>query len=152
MTGVTANTRTDPLTLDLLEALLEEQQTLPAVDRFVQQQVHDGRHDAAQYYRDLIPAAAPAAGQQYAFEVNLDACSGCKACVTACHSLNDLEEVGGVEMTSARLSGILAYPNDLQIYLGQAVRISGIVLYLLRCARKYLMNSNIQNLAALYFF
>lgn len=92
MTGVTANTRTDPLTLDLLEALLEEQQTLPAVDRFVQQQVHDGRHDAAQYYRDLIPAAAPAAGQQYAFEVNLDACSGCKACVTACHSLNDLEE------------------------------------------------------------
>ena len=43
--------------------------------------------------------------------------------------LNDLEDVGDVEMTSARLSGILAYPNDLQIYLGQAVRISGILLY-----------------------
>ncbi|HVY68337.1 MAG TPA: DmsC/YnfH family molybdoenzyme membrane anchor subunit, partial [Verrucomicrobiae bacterium] len=26
------------------------------------------------------------------FEVDLDACSGCKACVTACHSLNGLDE------------------------------------------------------------
>src|SRR5690606_22522304 len=34
----------------------------------------------------------PAPGQQYAFEVDLDACSGCKACVAACHSLNGLEE------------------------------------------------------------
>jgi formate dehydrogenase iron-sulfur subunit len=27
-----------------------------------------------------------------AFEVNLDACTGCKACVSACHSLNGLDE------------------------------------------------------------
>jgi Fe-S-cluster-containing dehydrogenase component/DMSO reductase anchor subunit len=33
----------------------------------------------------------PARGEQYAFQVDLDACSGCKACVTACHSLNGLE-------------------------------------------------------------
>lgn len=32
------------------------------------------------------------AGEQYRFEVDLDACSGCKACVSACHSLNGLEE------------------------------------------------------------
>lgn len=40
----------------------------------------------------LIPLSAPAPGEQYAFAVDLDACSGCKACVSACHSLNGLEE------------------------------------------------------------
>lgn len=39
-----------------------------------------------------IPLTAPAAGEQYAFEVDLDACTGCKACVAACHSLNGLDE------------------------------------------------------------
>src|SRR5688500_236698 len=34
----------------------------------------------------------PVTGQQYAFEVDLDRCSGCKACVAACHSLNGLDE------------------------------------------------------------
>jgi len=43
-------------------------------------------------YRRLLPAGAPNAGQQYAFEVELDGCSGCKACVVACHNLNGLEE------------------------------------------------------------
>jgi Fe-S-cluster-containing dehydrogenase component/DMSO reductase anchor subunit len=42
-------------------------------------------------YRDAIPLTAPAPGEQYAFEVDLDACTGCKACVTACHSLNGLD-------------------------------------------------------------
>lgn len=40
----------------------------------------------------LIPLTAPAPGEQYAFEVDLDSCSGCKACVVACHSLNGLDE------------------------------------------------------------
>src|SRR5262249_30553233 len=31
-------------------------------------------------------------GQQYAFSVDLDACTGCKACVSACHSLNGLDD------------------------------------------------------------
>src|SRR5207302_2079666 len=31
-------------------------------------------------------------GEQYAFEVDLDRCSGCKSCVTACHALNGLDE------------------------------------------------------------
>jgi len=42
--------------------------------------------------RQLIPLSAPGPGEQYAFEVDLDACSGCKACVAACHSLNGLDE------------------------------------------------------------
>src|SRR5206468_1975116 len=46
----------------------------------------------ARYYRELIPLTAPGPDQQYAFEVDLDACSGCKACVTACHNLNGLDE------------------------------------------------------------
>ena len=40
----------------------------------------------------VLPARAPGPGQQYAFAVDLDSCSGCKACVTACHSLNGLDE------------------------------------------------------------
>jgi formate dehydrogenase iron-sulfur subunit len=41
--------------------------------------------------RHLIPLSAPLPGEQYAFEIDLDACTGCKACVTACHSLNGLD-------------------------------------------------------------
>ena len=43
-------------------------------------------------YRDLIPLSSPRPGEQYAFEVDLDKCSSCKACVSACHSLNGLDE------------------------------------------------------------
>lgn len=75
-----------------VDRYLRDQQ-VTAVDRFARD------HDAAQAagaaagrYSALMPATAPAAGQQYAFEVDLDACSGCKSCVAACHSLNGLEE------------------------------------------------------------
>ena len=53
---------------------------------------HDTPTIRGRSYQNLLPASTPAHGQQYAFEVNLDQCSGCKACVTACHSLNDLDE------------------------------------------------------------
>jgi formate dehydrogenase iron-sulfur subunit len=43
-------------------------------------------------YQDLIPLSQPGPGEQYAFTVDLDACSGCKACVSACHSLNGLDD------------------------------------------------------------
>ena len=43
-------------------------------------------------YHSLLPATPPGPGQQYAFEVDLDRCSGCKACVVACHTLNGLDE------------------------------------------------------------
>lgn len=39
----------------------------------------------------LIPLSAPGPGEQYAFQVDLDSCTGCKACVSGCHSLNGLD-------------------------------------------------------------
>jgi Fe-S-cluster-containing dehydrogenase component/DMSO reductase anchor subunit len=77
--------------LTLIDDLLGEQQTLTAVERFAR--AHE-RHELPaleRHYRRLLPAT-PKPGQQYAFEVDLDKCSGCKACVTACHSLNGLDE------------------------------------------------------------
>ena len=90
--------------ISLIEALLREQQTMhapastaTAVDRF--SRAHRGHDEEGQgglpaqskYYRDLIPLDKPRPGQQYAFEVDLDVCTGCKACVVACHSLNGLD-------------------------------------------------------------
>src|SRR4051795_3791471 len=68
------------------------QADLSAVERFSQR--HADQHEPlqARYYRDLLPAQAPGPGQQYAFAVDLDACTGCKACVAACHSLNGLDD------------------------------------------------------------
>ncbi len=77
------------LRLPLLDTFLREQQDMTAVERFARR--HDTLTDEHRY-KDLLPLAAPSDGQQYAFEVDLDACSGCKACVTACHNLNGLDE------------------------------------------------------------
>lgn len=49
-------------------------------------------HPKSKIFESLIPLSAPRAGEQYAFEVDLDACTGCKACVSACHALNGLDE------------------------------------------------------------
>jgi len=75
-----------------IEELLADQRSVTAVERF--SRAHDERAfgEHARAYRDLIPLEAPKPGEQYAFEVELDKCSGCKACVTACHSLNGLDE------------------------------------------------------------
>lgn len=48
--------------------------------------------EQAQFYKQLIPLSKPSKGEQYAFKVELDKCTGCKACVSACHSLNGLED------------------------------------------------------------
>ena len=76
----------------LVDALLEEQQSLTAVGRFARK--HDSGTLPAQsrYYRELIPLEKPRPGEQYAFGVDLDGCTGCKASVSACHSLNGLED------------------------------------------------------------
>jgi Fe-S-cluster-containing dehydrogenase component/DMSO reductase anchor subunit len=87
-----------PLTGPALVAnLLAEQQSLSAVERFSQWHgSHDsGGEDSASplpCYTALLPATPPGPGQQYAFEVDLDRCSGCKACVVACHTRNGLDE------------------------------------------------------------
>jgi formate dehydrogenase iron-sulfur subunit len=75
-----------------VDELLEEQRLLTAVSRFARHHHQTIEPNQARYYRDLIPLATPREGEQYAFEVDLDLCSGCKACVTACHSLNGLSE------------------------------------------------------------
>ncbi|HEX3693930.1 MAG TPA: DmsC/YnfH family molybdoenzyme membrane anchor subunit [Polyangia bacterium] len=87
-----------------LDRVLHEQQQLTAVDRFSRH--HDDGQAPAQgrYYRDLIPFHRPGPGQQYSFEVDLDVCTGCKACVASCHALNGLDE-GEVWRTVGLLHG-----------------------------------------------
>src|SRR3954464_5287108 len=77
---------------NLVDLFLAEQRSLAPVIKF--SRAHDTLNLVApnSRYRDLLPLSSPLPGQQYAFEVDLDQCSGCKACVTACHSLNGLDE------------------------------------------------------------
>lgn len=84
---------------DLVGMLLEEQQQLTAVEQFCRVHETDAEQERlyaepvqAKYYRSLLPSTSPNTEQQYGFEVDLDSCSGCKACVVACHTLNGLEE------------------------------------------------------------
>ena len=82
----------EPPLRTLIDDLLDEQQQLSAVERFARKHDRHALPAQARYYRELIPLTKPQAGEQYAFAVDLDACTGCKACVSACHSLNGLEE------------------------------------------------------------
>lgn len=77
--------------VSLLAMLLDEQHRLTPVEHFSRLHEEHQLPRQARYYRDLIPGRLPDRGEQFAFEVDLDACSGCKACVTACHNLNGLE-------------------------------------------------------------
>ena len=86
--------------LPLLAELLAEQQRLDTpVARF--SAAHDAhplsqctapRSDVLALRPQLIPFSKPQPGEQYAFEVDLDSCTGCKSCVAACHALNGLDE------------------------------------------------------------
>jgi Fe-S-cluster-containing dehydrogenase component/DMSO reductase anchor subunit len=87
---MTGTPRTPGL-LALIDECLADQADLSAVERF------SNRHDAgllpeAGRWRELLPSTGPGPGQQYGFDVDLDSCTGCKACVTACRSLNGLDE------------------------------------------------------------
>ena len=83
-----------PPLLALVDELLAEQGQLQtpvvraaeAYDR-----THRGQFNS-KTHSDLIPLTKPGPGEQYAFEVDLDSCTGCKACVVACHSLNGLDD------------------------------------------------------------
>jgi Fe-S-cluster-containing dehydrogenase component/DMSO reductase anchor subunit len=85
-------TRGKTVRLPLISTYLEEQQRLSAVERFAQHHERNSPPAQARYYEDLIPSAKPGSGQQYGFSVDLDRCTGCKACVTACNSLNGLDD------------------------------------------------------------
>lgn len=75
----------------LLDSLLEEQQQLLRTPVALFSETWQGQEPAGRFSH-LIPLSRPQPDEQYAFEVNLDACTGCKACVAACHSLNGLDE------------------------------------------------------------
>ncbi|MDQ6726004.1 MAG: dimethyl sulfoxide reductase anchor subunit [Actinomycetota bacterium] len=83
---MTSSAHTTPL-----ERYLAEQADLTPVERF--SAAHEaGTARAAGNWQDRIPLTRPLPGQQYAFDVNLDTCTGCKACVTACHNVNGLDD------------------------------------------------------------
>ncbi len=75
----------------LSEQFLREQGELTAVEQFSHWHDDPGPLHPRARYRELLPVSPPGEGQQYAFQVDLDRCSGCKSCVTACHSLNGLD-------------------------------------------------------------
>jgi formate dehydrogenase iron-sulfur subunit len=80
-----------------IDVLLGRQHELTAVERFAAHADHGlagapGSPAGARWWQDRLPAHTPGPGQQYGFRVDLDLCTGCKACVTACHNLNGLED------------------------------------------------------------
>lgn len=101
----------------LLDALLAEQRAWTAVDQFSRwhEEANQPFEQKERSYHRLIPLQEPKAGQQYAFEVDLDKCSGCKACVVACHSLNGLEET-----ETWRSVGLLVGPPAVQQHVTTA--------------------------------
>ena len=94
----------------LIDELLEEQQNMTAVERFAQQHSNGGIPSQQKYYSKLLPASPPGPGQQLAFQVDLDKCSGCKACVTACHNLNGLDEQEAWRDVGLLVGGTAALP------------------------------------------
>lgn len=76
---------------NLIDKLLKEQSSLQTpVARF--SEAHDRGEVRTDLYKHLIPIEKPRQGEQYAFQVELDKCTGCKACVVACHTLNGLDD------------------------------------------------------------
>ncbi len=75
---------------DFIGELLRGQRCLTAVEQFSRTPTTFPAQE--RYYSELMPVSLPSESQQFAFEVNLDSCSGCKACVVACHTLNGLDE------------------------------------------------------------
>ena len=66
-------------------------QTGTAVEQFaLQDATQKDASGRQEVFRALIPTQIPEDGEQYAFEVDVDRCSACKACVSACHHMNGL--------------------------------------------------------------
>jgi len=96
--------------LRLLEQLMREQKELTAVERFASAHEPGGAIPETNRYHRLMPATPPCEGEQYAFEVDLDRCSGCKSCVTACHNLNGLDEQEAWRDVGLLLGGTSSLP------------------------------------------
>jgi formate dehydrogenase iron-sulfur subunit len=77
---------------NLIENYLKEQQNVNAVDIFSKKHENSEFPKHQKFYQDLIPKRSAQEGEQFAFQVDLDTCTGCKACVAGCHSMNGLSE------------------------------------------------------------
>jgi len=62
----------------VVDELLADQARLTAVERFSQFHESVEGPRLAATYESLIPLSTPGPGEQYRFEVDLDACSGCQ--------------------------------------------------------------------------
>jgi formate dehydrogenase iron-sulfur subunit len=71
MTDLASESRT------LIDELIAEQQRLTPVERFAERHERGSMPAQERYYRSLIPEIRPGAGEQYAFAVDLDVCTGC---------------------------------------------------------------------------
>ncbi len=79
--------------VNLIDRLLAEQSGLQTpVANFARDHSLHLLPPRTDLYRHLIPLEKPGLDEQYAFQVELDKCTSCKACVTACHSLNGLDD------------------------------------------------------------
>lgn len=76
----------------LIDYYIRKQQDLTAVESFSKKYDNGKLEQLHSKYRELIPANLPGKGEQFAFEIDLDKCTGCKACITGCHNENGLEE------------------------------------------------------------
>ncbi len=92
----------------VIDDYLAEQQTLTAVESF--SRWHESTPAHSQYYKSLLPTTLLQSGEQYAFEVDLDRCSGCKACVTACHALNGLDDAESFRDVGLLIGGSVQLP------------------------------------------
>src|SRR5215472_4411972 len=99
----------------LIEDLLHEQQLLTPIARFSRKHESGDLPAQAKYYQDLVPLSEPKEGEQYAFAVDLDACTGCKACVTACHNLNGLDDEETWRDVGVLFGGTPAEPFQLTV-------------------------------------
>ncbi|PSO47425.1 MAG: molybdopterin oxidoreductase [Actinobacteria bacterium QS_8_72_14] len=88
---MTSSRQRGPQVETLIDRFLDEQANPSAAERFARDHDAEQLPAAARHYQALMPATPPGPGQQYGFDVDLDACTGCKACVTACRSLNGLD-------------------------------------------------------------
>ena len=94
----------------LVDSLLTEQSDLRAVERFAQFHEHTVEPLQGRYYTALLPVSPPRPGEQLAFEVDLERCSGCKACVAACHTMNGLDDGEAWRDVGLLVGGTAALP------------------------------------------
>jgi Fe-S-cluster-containing dehydrogenase component/DMSO reductase anchor subunit len=74
-----------------LDDWLAVQADLSAVERFSRADDAGRAGRGTGTWHDVVPLERPGPDERYAFEVDLDSCTGCKACVAACNSLNGLD-------------------------------------------------------------